>query len=207
MTYHKGISKLYFALRGWCYHLLTLKHIMFAVTIFTQQHKTLCNALQCVLRGFVFHRVIILPLRISLNVGRSRSFCEVWERCMFITVLFFPNTPPYPAPMWAAARTDCRDLYNTQVIFKTPHPQNFHFRNFLRTWGWRRSKTFYPENSTPLGGYTHTQSCGGVLVEQVIPNRRAIWCLSCGAFSYWRLIGISRYTYALPSYPLCIRAV
>ena len=157
-------------------------------------------------------------------MGHSRSFCEVWERCMFTTVISscfahasmqfrylcldpFRILPPIVAPIRAAARTDCRDLYNTQVIFKTPLPQNFHFRNFLRTWGRRRSKTFYPENSTPLGGYTHTQSCGGVLVEQAIPNRRAIWCLSCGAFSYWRLIGISRYTYDLPQYPLCIRAV
>ena len=45
-------------------------------------------------------------------------------------------------------------------------------------WGWRWSKTFYPENSTPLGGYTHTQSCGGVLVEQVIPKVQAFWKLA-----------------------------
>ena len=41
---------------------------------------------------------------------------------MFITAFFFLNTPPIVAPIRAAAQTDCRDLYNTQVIFKTPLP-------------------------------------------------------------------------------------
>ena len=156
----------------------------------------------------VCSRRLFSRLRLGFDVHNFVHFSPLRHRFNAVSALMpwpFPNTPPIVAPIRAAAQTDCRDLYNTQVIFKTPHPQNFHFRNFLRTWGRRRSKTFYPENSTPLGGYTHTQSCGGVLVEQAIPNRRAIWCLSCGAFSYWRLIGISRYTYDLPQYPLCIR--
>ena len=49
-------------------------------------------------------------------------------------------------------------------------------------WGRRKSKTFYPENSTPLGGYTHTQSCGGVLVEQAIPKTAGVLVLVLRSF-------------------------
>ena len=88
-------------------------------------------------------------------MGRSRSFCEVWERSMFITAFFFPNTPPYPAPMWAAAPTDCRDLYNTHGIFKPSLP----IRKYM--WGiYSRS-----ELRRRSGGASYTKSaCNLVLV-------------------------------------------
>ena len=89
---------------------------------------------------------------------------------MFITAFFFPNTPPIVAPIRAAAQTDCRDLFNTQGIFKTPLSyKNFHFRNFLRTWGRRWSKIFF-ENTNPIRG--------GVLTLRAAA---AFWCLPCGA--------------------------
>lgn len=93
---------------------------------------------------------------------------------MFITAFFFPNTPPIVAPIRAAAQTDCRDLYNTQVIFKTPHPKKFRFTTFSLTEGRRWSKIFLTSKKNLVGGYTHTQSCGGVLVEQVIPKAAGV---------------------------------
>ena len=53
---------------------------------------------------------------------------------MFITVLFFPNTPPIVAPIRAAAQTDCRDLFNAQGGFETPLPKIWKIWGFGNIW-------------------------------------------------------------------------
>ena len=63
-------------------------------------------------------------------------------------------------------------------------------------WGRRRSKIFLTSKKNLVGGYTHAQSCGGVLVEQVIPKVQAFWKLA--RRSPWPLLTLKGNT--LPFY-------
>ena len=49
-------------------------------------------------------------------------------------------------------------------------------------WGRRWSKMFFLKKLPPFGGYTHTQSCGGVLVEQAIPKTAGVLVLVLRSF-------------------------
>ena len=84
--------------------------------------------------------------------------------------------------MGAALGTDCRDLYNTQEVFKPPSPfghyrrnaldlrkpsvhtkvvkRNFHLGNFLRTWGRRWSKPLPQIWHRRQGGYASRSGAG-----------------------------------------------
>lgn len=63
-------------------------------------------------------------------------------------------------------------------LLRPPYPiKKFHFTTFLWMWGLRWSKIIIILQLVTTGGLC-SQSCGGVLVEQVIPKVQAFWKLA-----------------------------